>query len=292
MDKLFNILKSKFGETRSIVFIEELFRRYKQDGVSELGAQLTYYLILAIFPFIIFLLNIIRITPLSDINVLERIFVNLPLDTRNLLINIIGGIVSNSNYTLLSMGALGGIWSASNGIMALVKAVNRAYDLEENRPYWKLRGLSILLTLGLTLVLIIALGILVFGETIFKSIFTSYTWPSYIIWKILQLTISIVLIGIMLSILYKVAPSIKDGINIKLKYTIPGGILSAIGLVGFSILFSFYVNNFGNYSNTYGGLGAVIILLIWLYVSSTIIILGAEVDATLIYLRDKSIKSN
>ncbi len=253
-----------------------------------MGAQLTYYLVLSIFPFMIFLLNIIKITPLADINVLERLLINLPAESKDLLINIIDNIVSSSSYTLLSVGALGGIWSASNGIMSLIKSVNRAFDYSEDRPYWKLRGLSILLTLGLSLSLILALGILVFGEVVFKKIFVSYTWSSYVVWKIVQFLTSALLIGFILSILYKTAPSIKEGVRVRFNDSIPGGIFSALGLIISSTLFSFYVNNFGKYSKTYGSLGGVIVLLIWIYMSSTIIVLGAEVNAARIHLENIS----
>lgn len=288
MDKLLEKLKKRYGSRKSISFIEELYSRYNQHGVSEIGAQLTYYLVLSIFPFIIFMLNLIRLTPLADVDVLEKLLVNLPLETKDLLIDIINGIVSSSSYALLSIGALGGIWSASNGIMSLIKAVNRAFDYQEDRPYWKLRGLSVLLTIGFTISLILALGILVFGEMIFKKIFVYYTWPSYVAWKIFQLLATLLLIGLLLSILYKISPSIKEGVSVKFKDSVPGALFSSIGLIVSSSLFSFYVNNFGKYSKTYGSLGGIIVLLIWLYMSSTIIVLGAEVNAARIHLENIS----
>lgn len=286
MNKLLEILKNKFGDKALINFLESLYNRYDQHGVSEMGAQLTYYLVLSIFPFIIFILNIIRVSPLSDIDVLERILSNLPDESKKILIDIINGIIAKSSYALLSMGAIGGLWSASNGIMSLIKSVNRAYDLVEDRPYWKLRLLAIILTLTFSIILVFSIGVLVFGELAFKTIFISYTWSSYVIWKILQFLISILLIGLLLTILYKMSPSIKEGIEIKFRDSIPGGIFSSIGLILSSTVFSFYVNNFGKYSNTYGSIGGIIVLLIWLYISSTIIVLGAEVNAVRISSRD------
>src|SRR5699024_1540518 len=128
---------------------------------------------------------------------------------------------------LLSFGAIAGIWSSSNGIMAMIKGVNRAYDLTEDRPYWKLKGLSVLLTLGLAVIMIMAFAIIVFGEVIFNTIFVSYTWPSYIMFKILQVLITVLLIGFILGLLYKLAPSIKEGVEVKLKDAVPGGFVAA-----------------------------------------------------------------
>src|SRR5699024_1106212 len=212
------------------------------------AAQLTYYLVLSIFPYLIFLLNIIKVTPLANINVLDQLFNTLPAETKSLLIDLIQQIVSGSSYTLLSIGALGGIWSASKGIMSLIKSVNRAYGLDENRPFWKLRGLAILLTLLLTFIMIISFGIIIIGEFLFKKIFISYTWPSYVVWKILQLIVTIAIISIIFSILYKMAPSIKEGIGLKFADVVPGGIFASIGLIVSTIALSFYVNNFGNFS--------------------------------------------
>ena len=287
MKKLFDILEKRFGEKRLFDFTKELYLRFEHDGVSEIGAQLTYYLILSIFPFLIFFLNFLTYTPLADVDVLERILSAFPADTRNILGDLIKEIVSRSSYTLLSIGAIGGIWSSSNGIMSVIKAVNRAYDLEEDRPYWKLRGLSILLTIGLAVIMVISLVIIAFGEVFLNMIFVSYTWPSYIIYKVVQILITLILIGLILAVLYKMAPSIKKGVEIKFKDALPGGLIAGFLLIISSIIFSFYINNFGNYSKTYGSIGGIIVLLIWLYISSIVIVVGAEINAVIMSNRDK-----
>ncbi|NLY45401.1 MAG: YihY/virulence factor BrkB family protein [Tissierella sp.] len=287
MKKLFDILEKKFGEKKIFDFIKELYLRFEHDGVSEIGAQLTYYLILSIFPFLIFFLNFLTYTPLADVDVLERILSAFPTETRKILGDLINEIVLRSSYTLLSIGAIGGIWSSSNGIMSVIKAVNRAYDLEEDRPYWKLRGLSILLTIGLAVIMVISLAIIAFGEVFLNMVFVSYTWSSYIIYKILQILITLILIGLILAVLYKMAPSIKKGVEIKFKDALPGGLIAGILLIISSIIFSFYINNFGNYSKTYGSIGGIIVLLIWLYISSIVIVLGAEINAVIMSNKDK-----
>lgn len=288
MEKVFERLENKFGKKKQFDFLKELYLRFQQDGVTELGAQMTYYLILSIFPFIIFFLSVLRHTPLADVNVMERLLSALPADSRNLVGNLIEEIILGGSYALLSFGAIAGIWSSSNGIMAMIKGVNRAYELTEDRPYWKLKGLSILLTIGLAIVIIVAVAIIVFGEVIFNRIFVSYTWPSYVMFRILQVLITVLLMGLILGILYKLAPSIKENVKVAFKDAIPGGFVAAIGLIIFSMGFSFYVNNFGNYSNTYGSIGGIIVLLIWLYVSSIVIVLGAEVNAVRLSMKNNS----
>lgn len=282
MAKFISLLEKKYGDKKWLEFLKELFCRYDDDGVPEIGAQLTYYLILAVFPFLIFFLSILKFTPLADTHVLERMLAILPGETQKLLYNLLTEILTKSNIALLSVGALGAIWSSSNGIMAIIKAVNRAFDLEEARPYWKLRGLSIIFTIGLFIILIIAFSVLIFGEVFFNIVADSYTWTSLIMWKTLKIAIPLIFMILMFSILYKFSPSIKEGINIKFRDTIPGSIFASLGLVVFSIIFSFYINNFGNYTKTYGSIGGIIILLVWMYSSSIVVVLGAEINATLI----------
>lgn len=290
MDKILDKLREKFGDKKWITFIEQLIYRYDDDGVSEIGAQLTYYLTLSIFPFIIFFLSILQFTPLADANILQRLLSPLPADTRKLFYDLIKGIIDDGSIALLSFGALGSIWSSSNGVMAVMKAVNRALDLDESRPYFKLKGLSILFTIGLFLILIVAFTILIFGEVIFNAVFVSYTWPTFVIWKILKLLIPLGFMILVFTILYKYSPSIKEGIKIKVSDSIPGAIFASFIWILLSVGFSFYVNNFGNYSKTYGSLGGIIAFLIWLYMSSIVIVLGAEVNATLLSMKDKKNK--
>lgn len=292
MTIILDFLEKKYSGKRWLLFLKELLCRYEDDGVSEIGAQLTYYLILSVFPFLIFFLSILKFTPLVDAGVLERLLAVLPGDTQKILYDIISEIMRKGNFALLSFGAIGALWSSSNGIMSIIKSVNRAFDLEESRPFWKLRGLSIIFTISLYIVLIIAFSILIFGEVFFNLIFISYTWPSYVIWKILKIIIPLLFMGLMLSFLYKFSPSIKEGIEVKFSETIPGSVFASIGIILFSSIFSFYVNNFGNYSKSYGSIGGLIVLLIWLYSISIVIVLGAEVNATLISMKNESISEN
>lgn len=290
MNKVLDKLHEKYGDKKWLIFIEQLIYRFDDDGVTAIGAQLAYYLTLSIFPFIIFFLSILQFTPLADVNVLQKLLSPLPGETGKILYELINNIIRDGSLALLSFGAIGSIWSSSNGIMAVMKAVNRALDLDEDRPYLKLKGLSILFTIGLFLILIVAFTVLIFGEVIFKALFVSYTWPTVVIWKILKLLIPLIFMVLAITILYKYSPSIKDGINIKFSESIPGAIFASLLWVILSTGFSFYVSNFGSYSKTYGSLGGVIVFLIWLYMSSIVIVLGAEVNATLLSMKDKKNK--
>lgn len=259
-----------------------LFHKYKNDNVSEAGAQLTYYLILAIFPFLISLLHIIEFTPLNDMEVLENLLVALPTETRTLLTNLVKEVISSSSTALLSVGVLGTLWSGSNGLMSLIKAVNRAYDLEESRPYWKLKLLSIAMTIGLIIVIILVFSVNIFSNILFERFVSGFFPNSQLVFKVIQIVLVFASVVIILSLLYKFSPSLKKEFNVTFKEALPGGIFSTLGLLISSLGFSIYVDNFANYSKVYGSLGGIIVLLIWLYITSIIIVLGAELNSILI----------
>jgi membrane protein len=287
MDKVINFLKKKFGEKKWISFVEQLLCRYKDDSVPQQGAQLTYYLMLSIFPFMIFLLSMLRFTPLADYDVISTVINPLPQDTQRLLGDLLRDIIEGGTVGLLSFGAITAIWSSSRGVMSLIESVNRAYDLEESRPFWKLRGLSIILTLGLVLMLIVAFGGLVFGEVIFDMVFDTASAGARLLWTVLKIAVPLLFMVLVFSLLYKFAPSVKKGVKIDMEDTFPGAAFAAIGLIIASFAFSFYVNRFGNYTRTYGSLGAVIVFMLWLYISSIILVLGAEVNASVLAMKDK-----
>lgn len=263
--------------------IIELYHKYNDDRVSELAAQLTYYLILSFFPFIIALLQIVSFTPLGNMDVVENLLRNFPLQTQELLIGIIRDVVSSSGATLLSIGILGAVWSASKGLKSLIKAVNRAYDLEEIRPFWKLRILSIVMTLGLILVIILTLGASVLEGVIFDSFIASRFPNGHFVFNLIQTSFVLISIIFILTLLYKFSPSSKDGVFITLKESLPGSIFATFTILISSKVFSIYVDNFGNYSKVYGSIGGIIVLLIWLYFTSVIIIMGAELNS--IYIK-------
>lgn len=282
--------KLKYEHKTWYQFVKELLQRSKNDGVSEIGAQLAYYLILSIFPFIIFFLSILKFTPLADANVLQRLLSPLPGDSKTLFYNLISNIIRGGNIGLLSFGAIGSIWSSSNGIMSVIKAVNRAYDLEENRPYLKLRMLSVIFTLYLFVVLAVAISLIMLGEELFKTLFVSPSWSTVMLWQVLTFLVPLFFVVFSITLLYKYSPSVKKGINITFSESVPGAIFSSIAWFVLSIAFSYYVSNFGNYSKTYGSLGGVIVFLLWLYMSSIVIVLGAEVNATLLTLKASKAK--
>ena len=279
----------KHKEKKWFKFLNKLLHGIKDDEVPAIGGQLTYFLILSIFPFLIFFLNILSYTPIAQEEILDDFLIILPTETQILLKGIVKEIVGYSSETLLSVGIILTLWTGSLGITAIIRAVNKAYDVENKRPYWKLKGLAMIFTVALALVLIIVLSMLVFGKVIGNKIFAVFgaTHIFYHIWDLFRVIIPLSSMIIIFALLYKFSPTPEEGLNLKFTETLPGAIFAAVGWVIASMIFSFYVNNFGNYSKTYGSLGGIIILLIWLYIASIMIILGGEINGAY-----KSIKND
>ena len=268
---------------RPIRLLKNVICRFHDDEVPALGAQITYYLILSFFPFLIFLLTLTAYTPLKAEQITADITAALPESTQSIILSIHEDVSNQSSPALLSAGMLAGIWTASSGMMALSRTLNKAYDDEETRPYWKVRLLAVVYTIGFTAAVWLSFALLVFGQVLGKWLFDRLTlyaeferW-----WVTLKYLLSLLIMALIFTLLYIGAPSRK----MKWREVIPGSIFATVGWVATSLLFSLYVNRFGTYAKTYGSLGGIIVLLVWLYLSSIILLLGGELNAALVFDR-------
>ncbi|WP_172199617.1 YihY/virulence factor BrkB family protein [Saccharibacillus qingshengii] len=264
--------------TNAFDFGYRLFVRIRDDEVSGIGAQLAYYLLLSFFPFLIFLVTLVGYVDLSIEEMLRLARRVVPEAAMNTVEGILSEVTKGSG-ALLSIGMIATLWTASRGINAVIKGLNKAYDVEENRKFWQIRLVSMLSTLVLGVVLLVSVLLLVFGHWIGGQLDRLLSYPPGFerMWSLIQYSIPLVVLTAVFSALYWIAPNRQ----IRLREAIPGAIFATVGWIVTSLAFSFYVNNFGNFTKTYGSLGGIIILLTWLYLSSIILIVGGEINATL-----------
>ncbi|WP_246628346.1 YihY/virulence factor BrkB family protein [Paenibacillus oenotherae] len=269
---------------RSLDFAQNLYCRFQDDEVPAMGAQLTYYLILAFFPFLIFVIAVLSFTDLSIQNVIAYIQLVLPEMSASTITDAFAEIQESRSGSLLSFGLLITLWSASNGISAVMKALNKAYDVEESRPFWKVKSISLAFTIVLAVVIVCSFVMLVFGRVIGDSLYKFSRLPGSFdqIWATGQYVLPILMMIAVFASLYLFIPNL----SLRFKEVIPGAVFATFGWITISLLFSFYVNNFGSYSKTYGSIGGIIVLLTWLYLSSIIIVLGGEINAVLHFDRN------
>lgn len=259
----------------SIIF--RFFHRFQHDDVVGLAAQLAYFILLSLFPLLIFFISIVPFLPFTETDILNVLRDFAPEQSVRLIEGNLAEILDHHNGKIITLGIIGTLWSASNGIHSVVKGLNRAYNVVENRPFWKARWTSIMLTVGMIVVFIIALILPVFGKQIGVLIAASFNnskefidmWNAFR-WGISSLIMFFVFLG-----LYVIAPNKR----VLFSEAMPGAVIATIGFAFVSLAFSYYVSNFGNFSITYGSIGGIIALLIWFYLSALVIIIGGEVNA-------------
>lgn len=267
-------------------YILKMILRYKQHNISALASQLAYDMLLSFFPFLIFLLSLMGHSSIDYNEVLRILKTIMPNQAFTLVQNTVVQVLQTKNSELLSFSLIFTLYAASRGFRAIIYGLNRAYEEKEKRNYFHIIIISIIFMMGLIFVIIFLLGFLVFGEMISNFlrnwIGSKLILFDYIHW--LRYPFALLSMIFIFAAMYHFIPSKK----ISWKESIPGSIFTTIGWIVASLAFSYYVNNFSNYSKLYGSIGVVIVLMLWLYITSIIILLGGELNAMLSH--DKELK--
>lgn len=265
-----------------IIFVlKELFRRFKEHQLELIGSSLSYFFMLALFPFLIFLNALLSFFGFAIQDILVSVAPLIPSSTFEILKLYIESISAYDSTVLLSFGILGTIFPASIAVTALMNAIFRAYNQKNHRSWLATQGLFILFTLLIGTSLILSLLFPMLGQGFIDFVGQYYIIPNtfIVIWHFFRWIVAALFMMGTLAAIYKTVPYTPY------KQTIwPGTIFAVIGWFIVSILVSFYFNNFANLSFVYGSIGAVIALMIWLYFTGIIIILGAELNDTIDHL--------
>lgn len=260
-------------------FAKELKRKFSKDQVTNGAAALAFYWMLALFPAAIFVLTLLPYLPIANLEqaIMDALRGAMPGDAATMFEDTVKNIVSNRKAGLLSFGLLLTIWSASSGIYAVMQQLNNVHEIEEKRSFVKARGTALLLTLASVLLVLGSLTLAVLGGVIEKWLGSSlgFSAPLALFFVLLRWVFIGGALLLALALIYHFGPS-KD--ERKFALITPGTVTGAAALGVASLLFKLYVSSFGSYDKTYGSLGAVIALLMWLFVTGAVLLLGAEVD--------------
>ncbi len=250
--------------------------KLREDSVSAFAAQAAFFIILSFFPFVMFLLTLLSYLPISPENLRTSVSGIFPETINNILNTILSELVEASSGTVLSITVLAALWSASRGMLALVRGFNAVYQHKETRNYFLIRGVSTLYTLGFALLLIVTLVLLVFGNRLYEfviSVFPPLGNLALIIMSI-RFLVTMAVLTLFFLLMYLVVPNRKSSILKEL----PGSVLTAGGWLGCSFLFSVYIDAMDGHSYTYGSLTTLAICMLWLYFCMYILFIGAEVN--------------
>jgi len=260
----------------------ELARRTVRESIDDdclgLAAQLSYYLCLALFPGLLFLLALASFFSLDLLTdeVAGALGSLLSPEILRLIQDQMQRLSQQDDGGLLTLGVLGAIWGSSSALVAIVTAINRAYDLQETRPWWRVRLRAIALTLVLALLVIGALSAILAGPQLARSLGIPLDSPlGEWVWNLLRWSAGFALIACGVAVIYHYAPDAdQDWI-----WVTPGALLAAALWLVSSLAFKFYVARFTDYEATYGAVGGIILLLIWLYIAGLGILVGAELNS-------------
>ncbi len=253
----------------------------KEDDVSLLAGGVAFFALLALVPALVAIVSVYGLfaTESTVIDQVSSVLGAAPEEVRNLVEEQLRSIVRGSagGATLAAiLGIALALWSASSGMGHLIGAVNLAYDEHETRGFIRVRAMSLGLTLGAVVFLVLAFGMIAILPAALAK--TGLGVGARILVSVLRWVV--LLFGMLgaLALLYRYAP---DRQNPKLSWTTPGAIFATVGFIVVSLLFSFYTANFGRYNETYGTLGAIVVVMLWLWLTALMIIVGAEINAEL-----------
>jgi len=260
--------------------VKDSVKDFFADDMTTYASALSYQVFFSLFPFIIFLISLLGFLQLSNFFDWLRAHAQMALPQQAMQqVNTVINDLQQQKGGLLSFGVVVALWTASSAVRATMNALNVAYDLEEGRPAWKLYPLSILYTLGVAGMLILAAALLTIGpqamqwlaqqigvEQIFVTLWAWLRWPA----ALLILTLAV-------AVIYYVAPDVEQDF----RFITPGATLAVIVWVLATLGFNYYVRTFSDYNATYGSIGAIIVLLLYLFISSAVLLFGAEINAVI-----------
>ncbi|WP_437713806.1 YihY/virulence factor BrkB family protein [Sorangium sp. So ce448] len=253
-------------------FLNDIKQECIKDKIDTVAASLAFFGVLAIFPFLLFAVALagLVIDPAESAQLMGELYQVAPPAVATILGERLQALTGGQSPALLTVGALGAVWAASGGVTALMDALNSAYGVEDSRSYLKRRGIALLVTIGGAVLLTVASAIAVATPALAAHL-GPFATP--VLW--LRMPVSALIVMAVLATLYYLLPDVEQ----KFKFITPGSVVAVVIWVIASLGFSFYVSRFGSYEVSYGALGGVIILLLWMWISSLAVLLGAEINA-------------
>lgn len=270
---------------------KETLQEVSDDDVPGLAAEMAYHSMLALFPFLLLLAGLTSLVDnVFDVGDLTQRIVDkasnvMPDDATSLLESFTREVVNSDGGFAIIVGVIGATWAASSAMGGAMKALNRAYDVKEGRGFVRKKLVSIALTIMFGGLVLVSAMLIATGRFMAGGIGDALGWESQfvLLWNWLTVPAALVLMTIAVALLYWLAPNTGH----EFRWITPGAVLFVLGWTLGSILFAMYVSRFGSYNRTYGSLGAVIILLVWLYWTNFILLVGGELNAVLARRHDR-----
>lgn len=263
------------GLSRLIRFIRVFQRKMKNDRVDVYSAQSAFYVIMSFIPFIMMLLTLLQYTPLTEDDLLNLLMNILPAEVMDIVKNQVEVLFIRSG-ALISGTAIAAIWASGRAVLAITNGLNAVHDVEETRNYYVMRLRSAFYITAMMVSLILAMGLLVFGNQLHAFIVRHFNVLEHVSGFIISIRtiVTLVLLTVLFTAMYTVLPNRRP----KFFSQVPGAAAAALSWSAFSYLFSIYIDHTGNMSNIYGGLTTVVMVMLWLYFCMWLLFMGAEIN--------------
>ena len=265
-----------------VELLKRTFKEVSKDHLAAFAGNLTYKGLFALFPFFVFLLSLLGLFGAPELvrTMLDQVSAVLPEGATAFLEDQLLGIAQSKAQGAFTVGAIISIflalWGVSGAFRSVMEAMNVMYEVDEARPIWKQYLISVLLSLGVAALLLFALGLVIFGPQLGGAVadFVGLGFVFQLVWNIVQWPVLLFFVLFAFALVYYFAPDVEQ----RFKWISPGSVIAVALWLVFSLLFSLYVNNFGSYNAAYGSLAGVVILMLYIYYSSFIMLIGAELN--------------
>ncbi len=273
MKSIGNPVKAVLGCVR--IFTDKL----RDDAVSAYAANAAFFIIVSFFPFLILMITVIHAVIPESWDILLSLINNVPDKLSGFMSDIFAEAEDIAVGTIVSIAAVSTIWAASKGFFALIYGLNTIAGTKENtKSYFITRSIAVIYTLGLIITLLLTLFLLIFGNSIYNFLSGHFSILKSMqgIIKFFRYLLGTLLLSVFFTILYTFIPNRRT----KIIYEIPGAVFSTVGWLGFSAIYSLYIENTGSFT-VYGSLSAIVLLMLWLYFCMYILLIGAEINKLL-----------
>ena len=262
--------------------IKRAGKEFSDDDMTTYAAAVSYQVFFSLFPFIIFLLALLgflNLQPVFDF-LLQQANTVMPDSAQTMVSDIVKQVKGQASGGVMSFGAIVALWSASSAVRMAMHALNIAYDVDD-RPGWKKIPMSILYALILAALLIASAGLLFAGPSLVEPIFNAVGLGSVVsllttLWAFLRIPVALLLLMLAVGLIYWLFPNVSGQ---PFRFVTPGAVIAVIVWILASLGFSYYVSNFSSYSKTYGAMASVIVLLLYFFISTIILLFGAEINS-------------
>ena len=274
-------MKKNFGELKKYSNKIRFFLEYSNyKEINSKAAEISFYLLLSIFPFLIFTISLVVYAPIIKLSkyilLLKKI---IPDSVFNIITSLVSSAIENRSFSFLILSFILAMYTMSRAVQSLIRGMNKSYNIRETRPYFEVLFISLVFVVMLIVLIFTSMIFLIFGESLGAFLFKLIGLDQYFmyIWNLCRYIIGIITVIIILMNLYRFTPNKK----LTFKQVVPGAIVSTLCWILATFFYSYYANNFAKYDIIYGSLGGIIVLMTWVYISSWTILIGCEINARL-----------